>query len=260
MWTPLHYASRGGFREICQTLLSRGACVDARKRDAWTPLQLAAHNDRPNVVELLLLHGANVDLKQMSSKSALDLAPSERVRHVILRYMGERVDPLARFKRMLLNEGRYGRDQHLFQLIQHGADVNYADTSGWTALHYAARAGNVRMGEILLVNGSQPNPVKSDGWTPLHLASYNDRVEFVALLIEHGANPDVVDFVEQKAPKDLAKSVVVSRLLSGELRPEHLKIAGDLFSTIVEGDMERMNEFIKDQGSKCLSLVNEVCC
>jgi hypothetical protein len=70
------------------------------------------------------------------------------------------------------------------------ADVNIADSSGWTPLHYASRIGYTEIVELLLNRYADPNLVANSGMTALHVASNKD---IAALLLKHNADPDLAD-------------------------------------------------------------------
>lgn len=58
------------------------------------------------------------------------------------------------------------------------------DGSGYTALHYAARAGNAEVVALLLGAGADPNATTcSGGASPLHRAAYMGREECVEMLL-----------------------------------------------------------------------------
>ena len=58
------------------------------------------------------------------------------------------------------------------------------DGSGYTALHYAARAGNAKVVALLLAAGADPNVVTSSGGaSPLHRAAYMGHEECVEMLL-----------------------------------------------------------------------------
>lgn len=68
------------------------------------------------------------------------------------------------------------------------------DGSGYTALHYAARAGNAKVVAMLLAAGADPNAVTcSGGASPLHRAAYMGHEECVEMLLRHGADPLLKD-------------------------------------------------------------------
>jgi ankyrin repeat protein len=65
--------------------------------------------------------------------------------------------------------------------------INLADATGRTALHWVAKKGDVQVAEALLRCGADPNVVDSDFWTPLHFAVQSGSVETVASLVSAGA-------------------------------------------------------------------------
>ena len=75
------------------------------------------------------------------------------------------------------------------ELIAHHADVNAADTAGWTPLHYAAYfgAGNELIA-ALLKGGASIDARNDRGITPLYFATALAHAEQVKFLLEHGAD------------------------------------------------------------------------
>eukprot|EP00929_Paragymnodinium_shiwhaense_P088990 TRINITY_DN49264_c0_g1_i2.p2 TRINITY_DN49264_c0_g1~~TRINITY_DN49264_c0_g1_i2.p2 ORF type:complete len:367 (+),score=134.62 TRINITY_DN49264_c0_g1_i2:115-1215(+) len=91
MWgcNALHVAAakpRDGGLQLVQSLLRKGAAVDAR--DAWdeTPLHLAARGGNVEVCKALLLGGADVDASNMQDLTPLVVAAEEK-REVICRLL-----------------------------------------------------------------------------------------------------------------------------------------------------------------------------
>jgi hypothetical protein len=73
-WTALHYAAAAGNNEIVQTLLDRGADINARSPNLTTPLMIAAYEGYFPTVQLLLERGADVTLKNETGLNAADYA------------------------------------------------------------------------------------------------------------------------------------------------------------------------------------------
>jgi ankyrin repeat protein len=74
-------------------------------------------------------------------------------------------------------------------LLEQGADVNAASGDGMTALHRAARTGNLAMAELLIGAGVNLEAKTRLGeHTPLHVASASGRSGVVAVLVAAGAN------------------------------------------------------------------------
>jgi hypothetical protein len=68
-----------------------------------------------------------------------------------------------------------------------GVDVNARDSDGYSALTYAAEAGDATAVTNLLDRGAYVDPDDTAG-TPLTHAAAKGRLEIVKLLVEHGAN------------------------------------------------------------------------
>ncbi len=73
------------------------------------------------------------------------------------------------------------------KLIGLGADVNWRNEQGWTALQFVTPTyGAV---ELLLDHGADIDAADNDGWTALMTAASRGCEDVVDLLLERGANP-----------------------------------------------------------------------
>ncbi|KAL3804723.1 hypothetical protein HJC23_008538 [Cyclotella cryptica] len=88
----------------------------------------------------------------------------------------------------------------LKQAIDEGADVNGADESGQTALHFAADRGSVNCIRLLIQSGADVNAFDSDGIGVLQTAVMGGNIDAVKLLLENGADPDARD-VDGETPR-----------------------------------------------------------
>ncbi|RWS31786.1 Ankyrin repeat domain-containing protein 6-like protein [Leptotrombidium deliense] len=68
-----------------------------------------------------------------------------------------------------------------------------ADSSGKTALHYAATTGHLQIVNELIVNMGNLNAKDNSGYAPLHLAATEGHVDVVKLLLRSGSHIDAVD-------------------------------------------------------------------
>ena len=73
-------------------------------------------------------------------------------------------------------------------LLDHGANVNAQDDTGWTPLHYASLWGHLRVAQLLLEHKAISNARTEQNDTPLLLASAAGYLEIVRLLLDHGAD------------------------------------------------------------------------
>ncbi|TRY67200.1 hypothetical protein TCAL_06442 [Tigriopus californicus] len=79
-------------------------------------------------------------------------------------------------------------------IVKDKSCVNARDSSDYTALHYAARAGFLEIMTALLDNGANPNAQTASGKvTPLHRAAYMGHIEAIKLLTRYEADPNLRD-------------------------------------------------------------------
>jgi len=78
-------------------------------------------------------------------------------------------------------------------LLAHNAEVNAKDNDGDTPLHRAAEQGHREVVELLLANRAEVDEKDNHGWTALHFAANNDRREVAELLLAHGANVNAIN-------------------------------------------------------------------
>jgi len=89
-------------------------------------------------------------------------------------------------------------------LVEGGANANWRDSIGETALFGAAALGHVEVVRYLLGVGADCNIAESSiGYTPLHWAASHGSLETIKVLVEAGADPTVVDH-QGRLPVDVA--------------------------------------------------------
>lgn len=75
-------------------------------------------------------------------------------------------------------------------LLKEGRDVNAAEGDGTTALHWAARAGDLELAEMLLYAGANVKATtRLGGFTPLLMAAEMGRTALIGPLVKAGADP-----------------------------------------------------------------------
>jgi ankyrin repeat protein len=72
--TPLHAATAGKKAELAKLLLEEGANANARQEGGWTALHGAAQNGDRETVEVLLAHNADLKARADNNQGPLDLA------------------------------------------------------------------------------------------------------------------------------------------------------------------------------------------
>jgi len=154
--TPLHWAVSAGQQEAARFLLAEKADVNVKDRRSRAPLLLAAIEGHTEMIDLLLEHRAALDLFSLTA---------------------------------------LGRTAAVASLLDADpALVQTTDASGWTALHWGARTGQLETARLLLERGADANARNENGRTPLWPAAYEGRYEeLVTLLIAHGADVSARD-------------------------------------------------------------------
>jgi len=155
--TPLILASKGGYKQIAEILISKGAVENQKDDSGYTALMWASKEGHQEVAELLLENGADVNAKSKNGNTALFYA-SEK-----------------------------GRVDLVELLISKGADVNAKNNNSYTPLMYAS---HVLIADMLITNGADVNATSNDGYTPFLCANTNGYEEIATLLISSGASLD----------------------------------------------------------------------
>ncbi|XP_074799884.1 uncharacterized protein LOC141982068 isoform X7 [Natator depressus] len=153
----LHAAAKRGHAAVVKALLQRGAEVDARTKENYTALHIAAQHCKPLVVQTLLGFGARVQLKGgKAQETPLHIAACI--------HEGEKVAEM---------------------LLKSGADVNVEQENGETAMHVAARHGNLRMIKALIEEGGELTSQSKAGECPLHIAVQHCHLPVVEEILNY---------------------------------------------------------------------------
>ena len=188
--TPLSRACTNGSAALVELLLNGGANPNTRIATGETPLMTCASTGNADAVRALIARGADVNAKEPSqNQDALMWAASERHPNVVR------------------------------LLVEAGADARAHTKKGFTALHFAAREGDIDSVRQLLASGVNVNvrslpdapqegakekkevaprgpgyqATISEGSTPLLVATVRAHVPLALYLLEQGADPNVLD-------------------------------------------------------------------
>lgn len=93
-----------------------------------------------------------------------------------------------------------GKNLNLIRrLLPLGADPSARCTQaassmrGYTAMHLAAKAGDIDTMQFLFDAGGSVKQQGSDGWTPLHCAAFSGKVDAIRWLLDRKADPNVLN-------------------------------------------------------------------
>ncbi len=184
--TPLSQACTNGSAEFVRLLLKSGANPNLGIATGETPLMTCAKTGSADAVRLLVEYGAAVNAKEpMQNQTALMWAAAERHANVVS------------------------------ALIAAHADLKAHTKDGFTAMHFAARVGDLESVQLLLAagvdvnlqtqTGDQTQTVGdaaggrgargggggASGYTPLLVATLRAQVDVALYLLDHGADPNI---------------------------------------------------------------------
>ncbi|KAM4037278.1 protein phosphatase 1 regulatory subunit 12A isoform 3-T3 [Anomaloglossus baeobatrachus] len=116
-----------------------------------------------------------------------------------------------------------GDSDEVLKLLDRGADINYANVDGLTALHQACIDDNLEMVKFLVENGASINQPDNEGWIPLHAASSCGYIDIAEYLISQGANVGAVNS-EGDTPLDIAEEEAMEELLQNEVNRQGIDV------------------------------------
>lgn len=173
-------ASKGLETEV-ERLILRGAEVDAESIEGATPLIFAISAVKPKVVEILLSYSADPNKLTARKDSPLIIA--------LMKLVGIE----AKGSNAVTAAFKEGCLQIAESLIRYGADIDYQDGNGVTALNYSSAYGSMDFVDLLLYYRADIDKKDFTGTTPLMSAIWAGRANVADLLIQNGANLEARD-------------------------------------------------------------------
>lgn len=192
--TPLCYAVMGGNPAIVELLIERGATITPHSEHL---LDYAVSEDRVEITKLLLENGAD-------PSRAPRILNDDSEMSVLLKSHGVPPKDINAQNHMgwppLVYACRGDNGEHpdeIQRLLELGADINIQNYKGKTGLHCAAKAGFLKVVNLLIEKGATVDAIDKDGETPLFEAirstiknGEKQRAALEALLTK-GADPNV---------------------------------------------------------------------
>ncbi len=231
--TPLAWAVHRDDVETVELLINAGANLNAANVYGVTPLSLACTNRNAIIVDKLLKAGANPNLAQDSGETPLmtctRTGTEEGARSLLLHGADVNVKTVERGQTAVMWAAA-GHPAIVRMMVEHGADVHarsnrlglytpripdaastnpitgtpvhqgFRETiyhpkfkGGFTALMFAAQAGDVESARNLLAAGADVNEGTEESGPPLVLATSYGHQQMALLLLEKGADPKAID-------------------------------------------------------------------
>lgn len=233
--TPIQYAALLGMIDKVKILHQAGAHIDAPMSKGYTMPIIAAKSKSAETMAYALEHSkAHIDAQREYGVNALTEActsgDADVVREILKKNPHlEAMHDSDPFKPTpLITAAKYGHTQIVELLLDAGADMDYLDSNGcsalWWSLHFkhlntadclldhqaalscrskddgtllmqAAGAGHVPLVQRLLEDGINPNQTDDGGNTALHYTVLNERNEnaqpIIDLLVQYDAQSSI---------------------------------------------------------------------
>lgn|GEM_PF-3714626 len=186
--TALIWASGAGHLDVVDLLLQSGADANARDQFDRTALMASLEGESFDVAKRLLGLGVEINVQDDSGRTALIWAAQKNQADMVRRLLdgGAKLQPRDKLGASALLHSVYPSDVNRM-LLDRGADVNVAWTSGKTPLMAASESGQDDYVALLLANGADADAEMVNGTTALILASLHGHVSVVQLLLDAGA-------------------------------------------------------------------------
>ncbi|MGI8656718.1 MAG: ankyrin repeat domain-containing protein [Pyrinomonadaceae bacterium] len=180
----LNLAAASGDITTVQSLLAKGADVNAKGYRDDTSLMAAAEGGHVAVVDTLLRAGAELNDRGGNGATALMLAAwSGQLKTVqSLLASGAKMDTNEDRQTALMLAAAEGHVAVVELLLSAGADVNAKESHAMTALMLAAANGQSAIVKLLLAAGAEMNAINSDGYTASKIARLEGQTETVKIL------------------------------------------------------------------------------
>jgi ankyrin repeat protein len=184
--TPLWLACINGSASMVERLLNAGADPSTKMPEGDTALMTAARTGDVRAVKALILRGADVNASEnWKGQTALMWAAAANNAAAVEALVEAGANVQARTKHRpvpLFQTGGFGRR------AERNSDVT--KQAGFTALHFAVRAGAADAVKVLLKAGATLRDTTADGTGVLVMAIASTRFELADWLLEQGADPN----------------------------------------------------------------------
>jgi ankyrin repeat protein len=190
--TPLHLAAMKGLSDTVRVLLEFRADATARDDNNDLPMHLAAMEGYKDVV-CQLIGKADVDARGFHGRTALHLAAARGYIDLVQVFLEHGADANIADSsgfRPILDCLEYGYEGIALLLLEQDVQVDFKGPGGWNPLHVAARTGSEVVVKALLGAGCNARGLTDAQETPLRIALTSGRHNVIDLLLE--AAPETI--------------------------------------------------------------------
>ena len=150
-----------------------------------SPLMLACYYKKPPIAAIILRYVRDLNIFEASAVGKFDSVAN------IIYHRPDLINSFSEDGFTPLGLASYfGKEDVARYLLLKGADPNVPSQNGYHVypLNSTVAANNSDITKILLEAGAEVNVAQSSGLTPLHSAAYHGNIEILILLLEAGAD------------------------------------------------------------------------
>lgn len=168
--------------QILKLIIDYKGNVQFQDKQGYSIIDYALFGGSLDCVKILVEAGTEFDKKILIS-NALSIRRYKIVHYLLGVYFNK---PFLKLNDVhpLITAAKEKRGLFLDLLLIFDVNPNVTDISGKTALHYAAKNGDLHCCCRLLCKDANPNQQDENGWTPLHYAIYYKHNHVVSQLME----------------------------------------------------------------------------
>lgn len=191
--------------KLAKLMLEKGANVNlvSRGSSSYPLFYAVSHNDIA-LVKLLLSYNANKNIANKRGQTILQYAIRTRKKPeiiLLLKGLSANSNQLNIF-----DAAKVGNYSHIQKLLDKNPTLvnKHEQSSGFTALHYAAQFGKLKVAQLLLEKGAPINAVSLDNRTALLISCSHVKPAIAMLLIKKGADPNIQAITRSKCSHRLS--------------------------------------------------------
>ena len=268
-FTSQHLAAYLGFKWLTEILAREGGeSVHATDSRGRTPLAYASYFGHISVAHCLVGLGSDVNVMDDSGYSLLHLSVAGDNFDIAEMLLGCDINPMFRSKtgdtalHIAAREGQLAIAELL--VYDPRTDVNCTNENHSTPLHEACREGHAAMVDLLLQLRADPEAVDDRGRTPVHVAASNGHEHAINYLLQAVPKHDTyISLVDSEGQTPLTAAIIGGHKRVAEMiqsvMPEHSQSpTGPDVSQMIHEPCAYIAALLGDSDGKSLTLEIEV--
>ena len=203
--------------EVLKEMLLIGSDPNIKDSNGWTALHYACQIGDLESVKILIDHQADINAFSNNRRTPLHLA-AKMNRYDIVNYLLDKI---------------LSKDKGINKKF-----VDVKDDNGCTPSHLAAKEGNTKCLESLLMKGADKYAVDSFGWNILHYASFHAHKDTIRFICKYDA-----DYDKLQNTKNTQNKYPIEILSNYNLKPYFFS----LWHAAREGDLDMTKNLILNE-------------